>query len=40
MPWAFSGFVEVFQHVGCGGVHVGDRFGGDHDPDRCRVGPG
>jgi hypothetical protein len=33
-------FVEFFQHIGCGGVHVGHRFRGDHDPGGRRVGPG
>src|SRR6478672_9592968 len=32
--------VELLQHVGCGGVHVSHRLGGDQDPDRRRVGPG
>src|SRR6476469_7004356 len=26
--------VEVGEHVGRGGVHIGDRHGGDHDPSR------
>src|SRR4029077_19868126 len=32
--------VEFFEHVGGGGVHVGDRLGRDQDPPRRRVGPG
>src|SRR5450755_4431528 len=30
-------FVEVSEHVGRGGVDVGDRLGGDEDPLRPRV---
>ena len=32
--------VEYFEHVRGGGVHVGDRLGGDEDPFGRRVGPG
>src|SRR6266700_7598562 len=30
-------FVEFFQHVGCGGVHVRHRLSRDHDPRGLRL---
>ena len=36
MPRAFEVLVEVSQHVGGGGVDVGDRLGRDDDPRRRR----
>ena len=39
-PRASSRLVQVDEDVGGGGVHVGDRLGGDHDPVRGRLGAG